>query len=337
MKSVKILMAIWAVACMTTRTAHAASQTVTVAASEPARAIYHSPQSPGYTAWCTLWRTPKGDLRVAFQQITGPVEDWTKRKNVTVILGSSDEGATWKPIREVPARTNEGVADNKIYAAPGSASFCGHAFAVLKDGTLITGLWAGGKEKTGYVQRSTDDGQSWSAPIYIRDPDVYKMYPSQVHQLRNGRLILMGGMVKLADADTAKFLLKEFFESRDDGKTWSHIWTMPADVGLCEESDFVELDNGDLLFIHRAEHYDGDKFVSSNRLQTIFHRKGDAWDIGPTTAVPIPHSGYPELLKLREGPILHVGTDGIWQTGPDLQTWTTLELPEPRTTRGRCN
>jgi hypothetical protein len=37
---------------------------------------------------------------------------------------------------------------------------------------------------------------------------------------------------------------------------------MPSDVGLCEESDFVELDNGDLLFIHRAEHYDGENYVS---------------------------------------------------------------------------
>jgi hypothetical protein len=153
------------------------------------------------------------------------------------------------------------------------------------------------------------------------------MYPSQIHQLRDGRLILMGGMVKQADAKTALYLLKEFFQSRDGGKTWSHIWTMPKEAGLCEESDFVELDNGDLLFIHRAEHYQDNKYISSNRLQTIFHRKGDGWEIGPVTAVPMPHSGYPELLKLREGPILHLGTDGIWEIGPGLETWTRLDLP----------
>ena len=73
-----------------------APPTVTVASQEPAKPIYHSSQTPGYTAWCNLWRTPKGELRLAFQQVTGPVEDWTKRKNVTVILGSSDEGATCK-------------------------------------------------------------------------------------------------------------------------------------------------------------------------------------------------------------------------------------------------
>ena len=102
---------------------------------------------------------------------------------------------------------------------------------------------------------------------------------------------------------------------------------MPADVGLCEESDFVELDDGRLLFSHRAEHYDGEKYISSNRLQNILKPKPGGWEIGPVTEVPMPHSGFPELLKTREGSILHIGTDGIWQTGPDLHTWTRLGLP----------
>jgi hypothetical protein len=83
-----------------------------------------------------------------------------------------------------------------------------------------------------------------------------------------------------------------------------------------------------LLFMHRAEHYDGDKYLSSNRLQSIFKRGPDGgWGIGPATAVPMPHSGYPELLKLRDGSILHIGTDGIWYAPPDLHTWTRLEVP----------
>ncbi len=293
--------------------------------------IYHSPQIPGYTSWTALWRTPKNELRLAFQQVTGPVDDWKKRTNVTAILGSKNEGATWEKLREVPARTSAPVDKEEIYAAPGTSSFCGHGFAALKDETLITGLWPSGTQKSGYVQRSKDGGIKWSKPIYLRDPEIYKTYPTQIRLLRDGRLVLVAGMVKQADAKTAKFLLKEFFESRDGGKKWSHIWTMPQEVGLCEESDFVELDNGDLLFIHRAEHYDGEKYLNSNRLQNIFHRKKDGWEIGPVTAPPIPHSGFPELLKTREGVILHVATEGVWWTADAGAHWQLLALAGERT------
>jgi hypothetical protein len=300
---------------------------VRVREKEPQKFIYHSPQTPGYTAWATMWRTPTGELRLAFQQVTGPTEHWDQRTNVTILLGSVDEAATWKKLREAPARPYAASTNDQIYAAPGSSSFCGHGLAVLADGTLVTGLWAAGQEKSGYVQRSTDGGLTWDEPIYLPDQATYKTYPTQIHQLRDGRLVLVAGTVKQADAKAAKFLLKEFFESRDDGRTWSHIWTMPPDVGLCEESDFVELANSDLLFVHRAEHYDGDKYITSDRLQNVFHRKGYKWEIGPVRNMPIPHSGFPELLKTREGVILHIGTDGVWSTPDEGANWTKLDLP----------
>jgi hypothetical protein len=290
-------------------------------------AIYHSPQTPGYTAWCTLWRTRDGQLRVAFQQITGPVEDWKKRRNVTVILGSDDEAKSWKKLREVPARTNAPTDGDKVYAAPGSAAFCGHGLAALPDGTLVTGLWATGQEKSGYIQRSTDDGANWSAPIYVVDPNEYKAYPNQIRRLHDGRLMLVAGTVRQADAKTSRWLLKQFFESRDEGKTWSHVWTMPAETGLCEESDIVELDSGDLLLVHRAEHYKEQNYLGSDRLQNVFRRNGDKWDVQPVEKAPFPHSGFPELLKTREGTILHIGTDGVWQSADGGKHWSKLEVP----------
>src|SRR4051812_16576691 len=42
--------------------------------------IYHAPEKPGYSAWCTVWRDKGGDLRLAFQQVTGPAADPAKRK-----------------------------------------------------------------------------------------------------------------------------------------------------------------------------------------------------------------------------------------------------------------
>ena len=288
--------------------------------------IYHSPQSPGYTAWCTLWSDCDGSLRLAFQQVTGPVAEPQMRANVTVLLASRDQGRKWDKLREVPARSVAGD-QNGIYAAPASSSFCGHGMAVLADGTLVTGLWAGADRHSGYIQRSVDGGKTWATPVYLLDPAVYKTYPTQIRLLHDGRLMLVAGVVKQADAATKAWLLKEFFESADGGKTWSHVWTMPPEVGLCEESDFIELDGGDLMCVHRAEHYLQNKYVNSDRLQNVFHRSGDGWKVGPVVKAPFPHSGFPELLKTREGPILHIATDGAWWTADAEEHWTRLDVP----------
>ena len=41
----------------------------------------------------------------------------------------------------------------------------------------------------------------------------------------------------------------------------------------------------------------------------------------------LPHSGHPELLATREGPILHVATSGIHSTSDAGKTWHQLDLP----------
>src|SRR5579859_6563269 len=99
--------------------------------------VYHSPETPGYTSWCTLWRAKAGHLRVAFQQITGPVAKPEQRTNATVILDSPNDGATWSKVREIVARKSATPPTNGIYAAPGDSGFCGHALAALPDGTLV--------------------------------------------------------------------------------------------------------------------------------------------------------------------------------------------------------
>jgi hypothetical protein len=304
-------------------TAHAAVQVT--ADQWRQEAIYHSPEHPGYSAWCTLWREPNGSLRLAFEQVTGPVADRLHRSIVTVLMGSDDEAKTWHKLREIGARPNV-FDDHGIYAEAVSSSFCGHAIAVLDHGVLITGLWQGGDRAAGYLQRSADDGKTWSDPIYPLDPARDIMYPTQIRRLHDGRLMLVAGVVSRANVKTQQYLIKEFFESRDDGRSWKNVWTMPPEVGACEESDLAELPNGDLLVVHRAEHYQDNKYISSTRLQNVFHRTEGGWQIGPVKPCPFPHSGFPELLATADGIVLHIATDGVWWTGDAGEHWGRLGL-----------
>ena len=292
------------------------------------RTIYHSPQKPGYTSWCTLWRAPNGHLRLAFQQVTGPVEKPEARTNLTVILDSPDDATTWKVLREVPPRKNLSTSANGIYTSPGESGFCGHGLAALPDGTLVTGLWAGGGIDTGYIQHSSDDGQTWSPPIFFLDPRKYKTWPTILRLLHDGRLVLVAGVWERQPGRPANpAIVKAMFTSADGGRTWSPpTWLMTARQGVCEESDFAELDNGDLLFVHRTEHFDGDKYLNSDRWQSIVRPHGREWVSGEPAKAPFPHSGFPELLKTREGLVLHVATDGIWWTADAAVHWERLPL-----------
>ncbi len=162
---------IFAVATVLITGASSARAIEVVATNFVQKNIYHSPETPGYTAWCALWRAKDEHLRVAFQQVTGPVTNRNQRTNATVILDSPDNGATWNKLREVQARQHTNDL-SEIYAAPASAKFCGHGLVALPDGTLVAGLWGKTGEEFGYVQRSEDDGKTWSKPIFFRGQKI---------------------------------------------------------------------------------------------------------------------------------------------------------------------
>ena len=90
---------------------------------------------------------------------------------------------------------------------------------------------------------------------------------------------------------------------------------------LTEEFDWVELDNGDLLLILRAGLQEG-------RLQMRLRRQGDIWEPMSLHQAGLPYSGHPELLKTRDGSILHVPTTGISCTRHEGTTWENVELDD---------
>jgi len=286
------------------------------------KTIYHSPEKPGYTSWVGLWQMPDGRLQCSFHQITGPKD---KPVSADVVLESKDQGRTWTRVE----------GDNPKGG--------GRGMAVLKDGTLVSPRWSSDPNDGGYVVRSTDGGKTWSDRIDFLSPREYRTWPTLIRPLRDGRLVLMIGAWKRGDGTVPNpRMTKLMFVSSDEGRTWGlPIVLMPTEVGVCEESDFCELPNGDLLWVHRAEHFPttasaipasaarmGEPFPTgySDRMQSIVHKEGSGWRPGPARPAPFAHSGYPCVVDTREGVILHLATDGVYWTADAGKTWERLPI-----------
>ncbi len=282
------------------------------------KTIYHSPETPGYTSWCGLWQLPNGWLRADFTQITGPKD---KPVGSDPILQSTDSGATWKQISNKPTKIvlNGGILWEAREACRG--------MVVLPDGTLVRSIQAPVEESaSGYVERSKDGGKTWGSPIYPLPVRDYRVWPTLIRRLLDGRLVLFGGVWKRGEGEMLQNLVKTMFVSADNGKTWGKpIVVMPSDVGKCEESDFCELPNGDLFWVHRAVHYNSEPLQT--RMQSIVYKKGNDFVAGECVESQLPHSGYPMVMYAREGIVLHFATDGVNWTSDLGKTWTRLDIP----------
>jgi hypothetical protein len=181
------------------------------------------------------------------------------------------------------------------------------------------------------VQLSTNGGQTWSPPIYFVPPAQYRAWPSIMRPLSDGRLVLMAGCWLRDNAPVpAAEMVKTMFISNDEGRTWgAPIPLMPMATGVCEESDFVELPSGDLMWIHRTEHYSaaGD-LLYSDRMESISQKTGNTFVSQPATTLSWPHSGYPCELLTREGVILDLCTGASHWSADNGVTWHDLLLPD---------
>ena len=307
--------------------------------------IYHSPQKPGYTCWVGTWIMPGNDLMVSFTQATGPVEgrpkappeimhrlSWYPQYDMTgldlknVHLRSSDAGKSWKQVSADEFKTpmNGGM---------------GEAGVALPDGTVIRGVhgfylpYNPELPQTGYLQRSTDGTRTWGPPEVFLDTKKYWTWPRRLRLLRDGRLIALLGVARAPVGTKTRAEYNELIEpgfvvSTDQGKTWQGpISAISEDQrgGWTEELDAAELANGDLLCLFRS----GERKEKPGiyRWQSVLKKSGDSWIPGRVSPSVLPHSGQPELLATREGPILHVATSGIHLTSDAGQTWHKLDVP----------
>ena len=311
--------------------------------------IYHSPQSPGFTSWVGAWVMPDGSLMVSFTQATGPVEGRPHApKDVQATLCWPPEGRpeydmTGLDLRNVHLRSSDaGKTWEQVSADPFKSCMNGascEAETALADGTILRGVWGyylpynPELPKAGYLERSTDGSKTWGKPELLLDPAKYSTFPKRIRVLRDGRILAIGGIANVPADSRTMAEYGPLFEplltvSSDQGKTWSPpVPVVPANHRTtwgCEEYDAAELPNGDLLCVFRRP----DPVTKAHvRWQGLLKKSGDTWtptEVGPA---PFPHSGHPELLATREGPVLHVATSGIHWTNDAGATWHPLDLP----------
>lgn len=282
--------------------------------------VYHSPQTPGYTCWVGCWLMPDGTVMVSFHQITGPLSGRPKaRKDIRerlnwprpghspgydmtgtiqeiIHLASSDGGRTWEKISSEPFHT------------PMNGLTC-EAETALPDGTIVRGVLGSwlvfyDVPQTGFLQFSKDGAKSWGPPRVLQST----INPRRLRVLRDGRLVLLSQ--------------QDVFLSVDGGRTWSEpIGAWPADhsTRLSSESDFAELPDGRLLFVHRADR-------PPSRWQSLLEGDGGSFRLVSHGPAPFPHSGHPEMLAAREGVVLHLATSRIHWTRDGGRSWHDLGI-----------
>jgi hypothetical protein len=152
--------------------------------------------------------------------------------------------------------------------------------------------------------------------------------------LRDGRLVVVGGIAHVPANSRTRTEYSRLFDpflvvSSDNGRSWQG----PIDVVPAqhrghwggEEFDVAELANGDLLCVFRRP--SPESGAGEVRWQGVLKKSGDTWTPAEVGPAPFPHSGHPELLATREGPVLHLATGGIHWTTDAGQSWRRLDIP----------
>jgi len=320
-----------------------------VAGEHRRQTIHRSPQQPGFTSWVGAWRMPDGDLMVSFTQATGPVTgrpqapaevqrrlswpppghpgyDMTGLDLRNVHLRSADAGATWRQ-----------VSADRFQSCMNGVT--GEAQTALPDGTIVRGVWGyylpydPHLPQTGFLERSRDGSQTWGKPEVLLDPAKFSLWPKRLRVLRDGRLLMLGGVASVPANSRTRLEYSTLFRpllmvSEDGGQHWQNpIEVVPESLRTTwggEEFDAAELPNGDLRCVFRRQPPGSPGEV---RWQALLRREGPGWTPEEPGPAPFPHSGHPELLATREGLVLHLATSGVHATSDGGRQWEKLELP----------
>lgn len=233
---------------------------------------------------------------------------------------SADGGETWSPDSFI-ATPEEDTAMNVM-----CASLLRHANGDLGLFYLLRRSW---HDLRLYCRRSTDEGQTWSAPVCCMPAaSYYVVNGDRVVRLTTGRIVVPAANHRsLADRNDSSAVdwrgIAEFFLSDDDGRSWRRApgyCTLPVThtkSGL-QEPGVVELPGGRLWGWARTDLGRQYEFFSSDG--------GETWSAAAPSRFTSPNSP----LSMRRIP----GTDeflAVWNPEPAYETRLTKRIGGDRT------
>ena len=257
---------------------------------------------------------------------------WGLHESV-VYLRSTDDGRTWRRWRSDPFRALQPQA------------YTPQADIALADGTLIrrvSGVDLANDpsipheailQTLHFNPTNSRNQTAWSAgQAVLHDRSICTYQLSRTHQLRDGRLVSIGSVVRYAQGTSGpcassgySFLLLVAKSSRaaEQGR-WSVGMPYTTQVAP-NEWDVAELPNGNLLALMRTR-VDG----HPARLEATLRRHGNGWVMGTPHALPalpafLP-SGHPDLLATRQGAVLSFSTSGTAYSLDGGRTWRPLRF-----------
>lgn len=287
------------------------------------RIVYRSPEEPSHVAWVGMWQAPDGSISIRFPQLTGNpglepsyapwygrskfpsegMKDWAEMATSSkltagppdalsttrlhyITMTTHDQGSNWQEVSNVPGTNTEGLKEARGY----------------NDRLVLT-------PKGDLVGRGV-------ATLICRD----------------GRIVDTSGFddVSVETLAGRKHLLG-LHESFDDGKTWTPMQWISGKYAdgrpvtqATEEHSFVELDDGRLLFIIRADEMHHPLVAWLTR-----HADGKYMCDSPVVVTSMPHAGKPNMIRTSDGTIWYWGArhfysldDGkSWQGLPDSQVF----------------
>lgn len=310
------------------------------------RAIYRSSRHPGYTSWVSFFPGERGQWYVTCEEATRPDpplprcsrEQWYEmglpsgydksQHRIEVVMLESDDGlATWREI-----------ARHAVHHHHAGYSF---AQARTRDGRFLW-LTAGAysldasSAANEILSESCDDGKTWRKRAAFHDPR-FASFPHRMRTLRDGTLVVAVPLVPrwgrgtdrpvrtAMNLDAVAEMQLMLYASRDDGASWTGPLPIFAGQNV-SETDFVELPDGDLLFVNSS--------IFARPGRQLVHRWGGQLTPGPME-VAVGADGFPghgrgvvpETVCLADDGIL-VGCmrDGLYCWSDDLgRSWFRLD------------